>query len=234
MIGSILKSHVYWLIIIQYNSSDSICTEGILFALRCAQCIQKSVTQILTYSSLSVELCDVVFSCFGEGSCSISCYELHSILVYDVCFKGLLASWTAFYTIVSYKHYLYIFLLLISSKLIWIILLKSVLTWSIYNSVILYLLNGWMSGNFWRFLVVKACIAHWISNSGIASNYFRIQKLIWVLIRVPQFLIYITMTSCSLRLLSIRYIGNNTTYISIWLRHRRNSRRTTKIYHLIW
>ena len=181
---------------------------------------------------MSVELSDVVFCRLWKVSNSISTNVLHSILVDNICFESLLGSWAAFHSIVSNKHYFYIFLLLITSKLVWVCLLESILTWSIHNSVILYLLYCWMSLNFRRFLIVKACISYWISNSRWAAYYFRIQKLIRVLIRVPQFFIHVSMT-CSLRLLSIWNIGDNTPNISVWLRHCWNPRGTTKIHHLI-
>jgi len=34
-----------------------------------------------------------------------------------------------------------------------------------------------VSLNFWGFLIVKASVSNWISNTRIVSDYFRIQKL---------------------------------------------------------
>ena len=154
-------------------------------------------------------------------------------MIYNVCFKRLLTTTrTSFDPIITNKHNFYIFLLLKSSQLIMIILLKSILTRSVYYSIVFYLFNSRVSLNFWGFLIVKASVSNWIYNTRIVSDYFRIQKLIWVLIRVPQFFIHVSMT-CSLRLLSIWNIGDNTPNISVRLRHCWNSRGTTKIHHLI-
>jgi hypothetical protein len=155
-------------------------------------------------------------------------------LIYNVCFKRLLTTTrTSFDPIITNKHNFYIFLLLKSSQLIMIILLKSILTRSVYYSIVFYLFNSRVSLNFWGFLIVKASVSNWISNTRIVSDYFRIQKLIRILVWVSQFFINIAMSSSSLWFLSVSYILYNASYISVWLRHSGNPWHASKINNLI-
>ena len=161
-------------------------------------------------STMSVEFRKIVFCCFWQRS---STYIWHGILIYDICFEWMAASFGA---IIANKHNSYIFRMWNMGLSTFFMISRKAMRICMSTTSNFHWLNSGLSTYFWWcFWIVEAATRH----------HFWTHILIWTLIRISKLIIYATLICRSIINTTVR-----ASDIPVWLWHCGHP--TDSTYHI--